>query len=1131
MKLFTIPLRSRLLMKLIIGILVMGYTSQVVAQHLAYTSPYQNKGSSAKETKLKSALLTLQQHYGVEILFEDRLVDPVSIHLRNIDFQRSFEKNLDQLLENTSLTFKKIRSNTYIISSKSNSPKQNRKTTLVTEMADVDTFQVALSVPSEQIDTELIIEKTVRGKVTDRTGEPLPGVNIVIQGTQIGTTTQTDGSYSLVVPDDNSMLIFSFVGYTTQYVTVGTQTSINITLEEDQKTLEEVVVVGYGTMKKSDLTGSVSTANLEAFKEAPNTNILQSIKGTIPGLQIGQTNQAGAEPSIQIRGRNTINGNQAVLIVLDGIIYNGRLGDINPADIESLSVLKDASSKAIYGAQAANGVILITTKSHNKTEKPTITYTTYLATQSPTSSMRLRNAEEKKQIIRDIYYKNAYLGPDYKEPNPNWDFNQTELVPENLKGIQDGVDYDWWGALTNPGFLTDHALTVSGNTEKTSYYLSGGFTKQKGFLLNDHYKRSSVRINLSTDITDWFTIGTTSFGSFTDYSGIYPNMGSMKLTSPFVTPKDENGEYIIYPTGATNIINPFLTAQADNKDTKNRFNGTFYGILKAPGVKGLEYRLNFNNNFITEHYFNANRYDANLTGAVTKVNQKRIDRTLDHILSYDRRFNDHGISATLVSGYRSNEFESTNASGTNVSNISLTYNSLEQATIQQINSDAWEETFQYQMARFNYNFKNTYIFTGTLRRDGYSGFSKNHKYGLFPSVGAAWVLTQTPFISIPKVDLIKLRASYGVNGNMTNRYSSLARVSTANESRYVFGGSGTAIGQSMASLANNNLRWERSKGLNIGLDFGMFNNRIGGNVDYYRTTTTDLLWNIVIPEITGFSSIASNIGEIRNNGLEVMFNATAVSTKNFEWDLALNFSTNQNKVITLLGEDKDGDGKEDDLPGSGLFIGKSIGTIYHYEIAGIWQLNDEIMAGYYPGAYRIVDQNNDGQITANHDRVFLGRTEPAYTFGVQSEMRYRGFTFRLFVNSIQGGKNGYLGANPPANVQSTGNFANLNTFNYDLWSVSNPNGKYAIGWSVPQINPTPYYSRTFVRLQDIALSYQLPKSVLEKISSQRAKIFVSGKNLFTLTKWDGWDPETGQGVHSDAYPVLKSVSAGVEFSF
>lgn len=387
------------IMAILSGLLL---TGQADAQQLAYAAQVQKQAPVLKEMKLKNALLSLQQHYGAEILFEDRIVDPLSIFTEDIDFKKSLEKNLELVLNRTGLSYKKVRKNTYVVSLRRPSAKPEPAVAPSALFGKTEDETAALQADPE-VPPFLTNDRVIRGKVTESSGETLPGVNVVVKGTQTGTVTNADGVFSLSIPDEQTTLVFSFVGYRSQEVAVETQTIVNITMEVDEKALEEVVVVGYGTMRKNDLTGSIVTANLEAFKEAPNTNILQSIKGSIPGLEIGQTNQAGAEPSIQIRGRNTINGNRSVLIVLDGIVYNGRLGDINPADIASLNILKDASSKAIYGAQAANGVILITTKSQSKEEKPTITYSTYIASQTPTSNMRLRNSAEKKQIIRDIY--------------------------------------------------------------------------------------------------------------------------------------------------------------------------------------------------------------------------------------------------------------------------------------------------------------------------------------------------------------------------------------------------------------------------------------------------------------------------------------------------------------------------------------------------------------------------------------------------------------------------------------------------------------------------------------------------------------------------------------------------------
>lgn len=978
-------------------------------------------------------------------------------------------------------------------------------------------------------------KKIISGTIIDENGEALIGASVMEKGTNNGTITDIEGKFSLNI-DEKATLIISYLGFESQEISIGNQNNISIILKENIQNISEVVVVGYGTMKKVDLTGSVISADIEAFKEAPNTNILESLKGAIPGLQIGQTNQASAEPSITIRGRNSINGNTLPLIVVDNIIYNGRIGDLNPSDILSVNILKDASSKAIYGAQAANGVLLITTKAGRKSEKPTISYSGSIATQSPTVDTRLRNSEENIQIIRDIYYKKSYIGPDYTQINPDWDFSQSELVPAILKGIEDGTDYNWWDALTSPGYITDHVISATGGLEKTSYYLSGGFTQKKGFIENDNYKRFSVKINLDTEITNWLSIGANAFGAFTDISGLHPNLGLMALSSPFVTPTDENGEYIPYPAGGINILNPFLNAMADNKNKRNRINGTFYGVIKIPHLTGLQYRINFSNDYSWTNNYTSAEYLADFSGQAYKEHQQRYDQTIDNILSYDNKFGDHSVSGTFVAGYRRNEADWTRALAENIANLGLSFNNLEQGVIQKVNSTAWKETYLYQMGRISYNYQNRYMMTATLRRDGFSGFSKNNKYALFPSIGLGWVLTNESFISIPKVDFFKLRASYGSNGNMAARYSSIARISTGDGSKYVFGdGASTAMGQSVSSLANDNLSWEKTLGFNIGFDFSAFNDRIGGNLDYYNNTTTDLLWDMAIPRITGFSQITTNIGKIKNTGWEFMLRATPIKTKDLEWDINLNFSANKNKIVSLLGEDKDKDGREDDLISSNLFIGKSIGTIYGYEIDGIWQIGDDIMEGYNPGNYRIVDQDGDGKITADKDRVFLGKTEPAYSFGIQNSLRYRDFTFRFFINSIQGGKNSYLGANDPDGVSadSSGNLANTNTFtHYDFWSVTNPDAKYAINYQVPQIKPSRFLSRNFVRLQDISLSYNFNSDLLKRIGVGNLKVYISGKNLLTFTDWDGWDPETGQGIgNANAYPVLKSYSLGLDISF
>lgn len=994
-------------------------------------------------------------------------------------------------------------------------------------------------------------QETVTGVVKLDDG-PAPGINVSIKGTTIGTITDVNGNYNLSATKGD-VIVFSFIGYNTLEATF-TGKALNVSLSANVIGLDEVIAVGYGTMKKSDLTGAAVSANIEAFRESPNTSIMQSLKGSVPGIQIGQVTTAGEDPSIQVRGVTTLDGNTSPLIVLDGIIYRGRMSDINPSDIQSVDVLKDASSMAIYGAQAANGVFLITSKRGTAQKKPVINFTSSFSTQTPTNNARLLNRDETMQKVRDVEYLRSYIGPDYTQPNPTWDpAINSELHPNYLDGLNAGNDFDWYGEATSPGYIIDNQLSIRGGTENTTYFLSGGHTDQKGFIMNDTYERNSIRINIKTDVTNWLTIGANVFGSFTDYSGIAPSMEGLTYSSPLRNPKDENGKYIVNPFNSYQL-NPFLATTADDKETNNNFSGNFFAILSIPKVKGLTYQINYSNNLRTSYHANSNIYGDNSTGTAYKSNNSTIDTVLDNILTYDKKINqDHSIKLTLVTGYNTVDYESTRAEGANYPNLGLSYNSLEQAIIRDLNSDAWSEASIYQMARANYNFKNKYLLTGTVRRDGFSGFSKNNKTAIFPSVGAGWVVSEESFFKgkLPVIEYLKIRGSYGINGNLSNRYSSLAKISSAETSAYVFGdGGATTLGQSVSSLPNYDLGWEKTAGYNVGLDFAILHNRIRGNVEYYKTKTVDLLWSKVLPSLTGFTTIKTNLGELANEGFEFAIQTTPVKTSNFTWNLDVNFATNKNKIVSLLGEDLNGDGIEDDLTASNLFIGESTGAIYDYEINGIYQLADVRPAGYGLGRYRIVDQNQKENPEAAYainddDKIILGRKEPAYSFGIQNTFAYKNFTLRVFVNSIQGGKDGYLkGNNPDGMPGTTGTAQNLNWFNfYDYWSVSNPNGKYPVSWSPTAIGGTAYYSRSFVRLQDISLAYSLKPEFASRYGLGGFKIFVSGKNLLTFTKWDGWDPETGQGIRNDeednankfthfpTLPVMKSFSAGVEISF
>jgi TonB-linked SusC/RagA family outer membrane protein len=911
-------------------------------------------------------------------------------------------------------------------------------------------------------------------------------------------------------------------------VPVDNRSQIDVTLKTDMSSLEEVVVVGYGTQKKSDVTGSVVRANIEAFRESPNVNIAQSLQGSVPGLNVGQVNRAGQNPSISVRGRTTLSGNQQVLIVVDGIIFTGSLSDLNPNDIESIDVLKDASSMAIFGAQAANGVIMITTKTGKAEQKPILNYTGTSTTQTPSNRLELLDREGFLNKVRDQDWRESFLPPDYTQPNP--DYNVGALFePPLYEGFQNGTDFDWWDAATQTGFINNHNLSVRGASEATSYFLSGGYTKQEGFIMNDQFERITARINLDHQILEGFRFGVQSFGSFTDNSGEIPALRNITGMSPLVRPRDEEGNVILNPDGSLRA-NPFLSSLSNDFDKRNNLFANVYMDIEIPYVEGLNFRVNFGNNYTWRRHYRSNEFGSGAAGLAFKRNYHAYDWTLDNILTYRRTFNnDHTINLTMVVGRRELKDESTQAGGTNYNDMSLGYNDLSLGQLQLIQSSAWDESYLYQTARINYGFSEKYLITATVRRDGFSGFSENNKFGIFPSVGIGWVLSEEGFLDQSMFNYLKFRGSYGTNGNLTSRYSSLARASLY--PAYVFGeGGSTIFGQRVTTLSNSDLSWETTTGFNLGLDFSLLSSRLSGTLDYYQNTTNDLLYSINIPEITGFNSIFTNVGEIANRGIEFILKGDVINRGAFIWNANFNIASNRNRIVSLLGLDADGDGVEDDLIGSGLFIGESINSIYEYESAGIIQLGEEGTPGFFVGTHQIIDQNNDGVVDAN-DRVIIGRNEPAFRFGLMNEFSYNNFTFRFFINSIQGGKDGYIGLNA-TNFGQSDNARRNNIFvDYDYWTPSNPDAQFRDQEQDAGINYRYYSNRSFVRLQDVTLAYRFNQNLIKQFGIQGLKLFVSGKNLVTWTNWVGWDPETGSGLDPSGLPVMRGFSLGIDVSF
>ncbi|WP_262247818.1 SusC/RagA family TonB-linked outer membrane protein [Parapedobacter soli] len=1076
--------------------------------HLSARSLSQTVTLRVNNQPITKIFETVEKQTGYQVIYSDRFiksVKPVTIVAR----QMALADFLETILTPEALTYQ-IKERTILIAKLNPAP-------------ETDELGVGAEQPNQ--------ERVITGSVRDERGSPLVGVTVSIKGTPVAVTTDASGNYRLPINQEGTTLVFSMLGFHTLEQPAGTDSTIHVTMTAAVSDLEEVVVVGYGTQKRSDLTGSIASADMDALRGTPNVNVMQSLQGTVPGLNVGMTDEAGENPAISVRGRTSLSGNKNPLVILDGIIFYGSLTSINPNDIRSIDILKDASSKAIYGAQAANGVILITTKK-GVSEKPIITYTGSYSFGEPSNMLQTRNRESYLRMIHDIFWMDAYTEEsNYLQPNEDFNILETQpfSTPVVVRGFQEGVDTDWWQLGTTDAMIQQHNANIQGSSARTNYFLSLGYDRQQNFIINDKFNRKSARMNVESQITDWLNVGAQTFGTFSDYSDASPNISQLTQSGPLRFPFDEDGSLITEFGGGTS--NPLIPLYIDDLDRRNELFGNFYVKIKAPFLPGLTWDINYGNALRWTRQFRSNPYALNETGEVQKYNGEFYNYTFDNILNYSRQIGgNHHIHATFVIGKTHHQAESTTARATDIANQTLGYNDLSQGINQFTTSGSWEETSLYQMARLNYAAFSKYYITATLRRDGFSGFAENEKIGHFPSVAAAWTASEEPFMSDAAwLDHLKLRFSYGVNGNLVGRYSSLARISASGA--YVFGDGGqTSFGHAPSSLPNNDLRWERTRGSNAGLDFEIFGGRVSGNVEYYQTTTRDLIWNMELPVLTGFNSIISNIGQIGNRGLEIAVTAIPFQSADFRWTVTGNVSHNRNRIERLLG-DIDGDGREDDLIASNLFIGEAVGAVFGYDVDGIYQLGDDIPAGYYVGSYRIIDRNGDGVLSAS-DRVILGMTDPLYHFGIHNHLKYKDFSLKVFINSIQGGKTGYLGANEPFGANSPQNISQMGIWEeVDFWTPSNPGARFRSPAGTSSINPALYESRSFVRLQDLILSYNFEPDLLSKLKLSNLTATLSGKNLFTWTRWNGWDPETAMGIGYNGRPVMRYYTFGLELTF
>lgn len=994
---------------------------------------------------------------------------------------------------------------------------------------------------------------SIRGHVFDKTtGDPLIGATIMQKGTQNAVVTDIDGNFILNAPV-NSVLEIHYVGYNMKEVTAINTKTMQIDMEENVIALGEVVAIGYGTAKKRDLTGSIASIRLEDSPRMtlPNMNVLDALKGQLPGFDIGTTTSAGGNPSVNIRGQNSIKASNNPLLVVDGVVFLGSYNELNPSDIASVDVLKDASSAAVYGSRAANGVILVTTKK-GKTEKPTVRFGATVGIQNATSKPDMLDPEGFLRLKRDLNIMNGASESDLALENL--------LTPYEYSAYQEGNIVDWYDEAVGTGISQDYQISVSGGSERMNYYVSGQYLDQNGVLFNDKFKKFSITSKVESKITDWLKVGLNLSVIDKNADGVAADLRNAINSTPYsykyVRFEGFEGMMERSPQGHQTTINPLWQTRQFDEDRNQNYRSLAFARIDLPWIKGLSYTFNYSLNrweghqarFQDETYFMNTLSEADLRDQSkylvdangSKEHVTRTDWFMNHLINFNRTFKDHSVDVTLLAERQRERRTSSTLSGKDFSDAGSTALGVDALELGNVANRGVEtgKTVLSQLAymgRVNYVYKQRYHLSGSLRRDGYSGFADGHKYGDFFSLAGAWTLSQESFFrdNIKFVDYLKLRLSYGENGNPSvGSYSTFSKMGSGS---YLFGS--TSVKTSAASnLANKNLSWERTAAWNTGLDFAVLNERLSGNIDYYNSNTTNLLLNRAIPIMNGFQNVSDNIGKINNWGLEFSLNSQNIVTKDFTWSTGLNFWMNRNKIVSLYGLDGDGDGVEDDDIANNLFIGKSLDAVYTYVFDGIIQKDDvEYMAIYggQPGDVKFKDLNGDGVINADHDREIVGYKKPNFTMTMSNTFTYKNFELYFLLNWIAGGgkNNYYIAENLYANnVATFGGGGTSNWLNKEYWMPEHPSNE------VPRPNYSNPYGykfpkrHDFLRLQDLSFAYRFDKKLLIKTPIQSLKVYMAAKNLLTFSSWEGQDPETSTA-YAHGNPAMRNITFGIDVTF
>ncbi len=978
-------------------------------------------------------------------------------------------------------------------------------------------------------DESVTAQQTVTGKITDENGEGLPGATIQEKGTSNGTITDVNGSYSLTVPQ-NAVLTISFVGYEMQEVALNGRSVIDSQLDPDVSALDEVVVIGYGSMKKSDLTGAISSVSAEELQETRVGNVLDQAQGRLAGVDIVRNNGSPGSPlQIRIRGNRSISAGNEPLYVIDGIPTTQDINDFSPSDIESLEVLKDASAVAIYGSRGANGVILITTK-RGKSGKGQIEYNGYYGVKSAIENMDIMNAD---QFVEYVRVANGLSKTDNS--------NDAAILGGQalLDSYSAGVDTDWLDLVLGQGTQQEHQVSFSGGNSGMKYYLSGSYFNEEGVVKQTAYERFSLKANVDGKVNDKINIGFSITGTTDgrDQMSNGPISRSMRYV-PIVEPYDAEGNIIAFPNPneglQTTPILEYVPNQYVDGTKGYRFFSNIYGEYKF--FEGLTYRLNLGSDY---KYSRRGRYNGDYDGSASTAsidNTRTFAYTIENLLTYNKQIDNHSINLVGLFSTQSQNTESSGLDGRGIPISRFTYNNMGSAAeITGINSDYSEWGLVSYMARINYSYNDRYLFTLTGRADGSSRLAEGNKWSFFPAVSAGWIVSEEAFLSSSVLSFLKFRAGYGEVGNTAvspfRTWGGLARTT------YAFGDAG-AFGFGQSEISNPNLGWEVSKTVNIGLDFGLWDDRFSGTFEFYNTKTENLLLERFLPSTSGFSSVLENVGATQNRGWELTLNyAILKSTSGLNWDVSLNIFSNKEEIVELFN------GEDDDI-GNQWFIGHPINVFYNFQFDGIYQTEDAAeaaAAGLAPGDIRIADVNgrdSDGFLTDqpdgainNDDRTILGSTVPDWSGGLSSRLSYKGINFSVLVYTRQG----QMLNSSLHDVGGNSWEGRYNNRNFNYWTPQNPSDEIPI----PRQGNQPLYSAalrfrdgSFVKVKNITLGYDLTNSIIKSDKISGLEVYFSALNPFIFADYDLVDPETANGNVGVNNPLsTKTYMVGIKARF